>query len=55
MSRTFKRSKIFNADSKKILFLINNFELFANKVKITNGAAEEGSPGIERINPNKFF
>ncbi|MBT3851432.1 MAG: SRPBCC family protein [SAR86 cluster bacterium] len=28
MSRTFKRSKIFNADSKKILFLINNFEAY---------------------------
>ena len=28
MPRTFKRSKTFNADPKKILFLINNFEAY---------------------------
>ena len=39
----------------QLMFLINNFELFVNKVKMIKGAAEDGSPGILRLNPNKFF
>ena len=37
------------------MFLINNFELSDNKVKMIIGAAEDESPGILILKPNKFF
>ena len=39
----------------QLIFFIISFELGVNNVKIIKGAAEEGSPGIFILKPNKFF
>ena len=46
---------LIGKDGVKVIKQVNNFEFVVNKVKITKGAAEDGSPGILRLKPNRFF
>ena len=39
----------------QLTFLINNLDPVVNKVKAINGAADDGSPGILKLNAGRFF